>query len=71
MSWDKAQVKSFVKQTREEVGDGWNWMVPRIRESMIADRAFAVVRGQVMETVRVEDICKLYRDMMKEAGLGE
>jgi hypothetical protein len=69
MAWDKAQVKMFVKAVRAEVGDFWKFVTPEIREALIAKRAMLIVIGQNGETQRTEDIEKLFRDMLEEAGL--
>ena len=69
MSWDRQQVKLFVKQIRKDCGDGWRFLVPALRKALVAEYAFHVARGQAAESVRVEDMDKLYQDMIIEAGL--
>ena len=69
--WDKSQIKMFVREVRKETGDGWDWLTPRVRKALIAERAFAVIRGQASESVKVEAMDELYLAMMAEAGLDE
>jgi glucose-6-phosphate isomerase len=45
-------------------------VTPEIREALIAKRALLIVMGQSGETQRTEDIEKLFRDMLAEAGVG-
>ena len=68
-AWDKQQVRLFVRQVRKDTGDGWHWMVPAVRRALVAERAFAVVRGQARDAVRVEHMDQLLEDMLQEAGL--
>jgi hypothetical protein len=69
--WDKSQIRMFVREVRKDAGDGWYWLVPKVRKALIAERAFAVIRGQAAESVRVEAMDELYLAMMAEAGLDE
>ena len=66
--WDKSQIKRFVQEVRKETGDGWDWLTPRVRKALIAERAFAVIRSQ---PVRVEAMDELYLAMRTEAGLDD
>jgi hypothetical protein len=67
--WSIAQAKMFVQQVRRETGNGWDWMVPAVRRALIAERAFAVVRGQARESVAIKAMDALLRDMLVIAGL--
>lgn len=69
--WDKSQIKSFVREVRKETGDGWDWLTPRVRKALMAERAFAVIRSQASESVKVEAMDALYEAMIREAGLAE
>ena len=69
MSWDQVQVRSYVRQVLREVGDGWNWLTPRVQHALIAEHAFAVVRSQAAETVKVDDMDYLLNAMLEEVGL--
>lgn len=71
MSFRPEQVKQFVKNLRRGVGDGWNWMTPRVREALVAEAALGVIAGQASETVPVDAVAALWFDMLVEAGLRE
>ena len=67
--WSPNQVRLFVRRVREEAGNGWQWMVPRVREALIAERCLLVITGQEKEAVSVEAATWLLDAMLKEAGL--
>jgi hypothetical protein len=71
MAWNKDQVRGFVKQAKAEVGAGWSLLGPRLQEALIADRALRVITSQAADTVRVDAVEDLRRDMLREAGLLE
>lgn len=67
--WSFDQVRQFAGLLRKEVGDGWEWMVPAVREALVHQRAFSIVRGQDRVTVPVEEMDKLLRVMLVLTGL--
>ena len=69
MGFSRQQAKQIVKQVRNHVREGWNFMTPEVREAMIAAACFSVIRGQMSETVAVKDMDELYGMMLHEAGL--
>lgn len=69
MSFDKAQIKTFVKQVKSEVGAGWPMLGPRIQTALVAERALRIVQSQVSESIKIETVDQLVNDMMAEAGL--
>lgn len=68
-AWSYDQAVLFTKDLFNQVGDAWGWMVPQVREALVAQEAFNVIRSQHKETVRVEDMDKLLRAMRVVAGL--
>ena len=72
MAWGREKAKLFVRQLRKSLGEGaWEWMTPAMREAVVSERAFTIVRGQDLEFVRVDAMDELWRLMMVEAGLRE
>jgi len=69
IGFDHAQVQSFVRQVRDDARDAWDWMTPRMHEALIAERAFAVIRGQHAEAVKVATMDGLLAAMRLVAGL--
>lgn len=67
--WDYGQVRDFVTAVRSECGTAWNFFVPRVREALIAEHAFGVVRAQHGGTVRVESMDRLLTAMRVLARL--
>ena len=65
------QVRTFVKSVRKEAGDGWHWLVPRLREALIAERTLQIIVSQHSDTIEVERINALLLEMLIEAGLCE
>lgn len=69
--WTNDQAKTFVKQVRDSVKDGWRFMVPAVQRALIEAKAFEVVRMQHAETVSTEAMNDLLVDMLEAAGLTE
>lgn len=67
--WDDRQIKDFVRAVRAETRDGWEWLTPRVQRALIAEKAFAVVRGQARDTVEVKAMDELLFAMLRVAGL--
>lgn len=72
-AWGYDQIKSFVKEIRKDAGDAWSndWMTPRMRRAIIAERAFCIVRSQDRVTVSVEAMNQLLLDLEVAFGLRE
>jgi hypothetical protein len=71
--FSKQQVKAFVKLAINDVGGkpAWRLLVPTLREAVIAQRAFSIIRQGSNVQVNVDDMTRLYNDMLVEAGLLE
>lgn len=69
MNFDKGQVKSFVKQAKQEAGTGWAMLGPRIQRALITERALYVLALQAAETIPTDAVSELNNAMLKEAGL--
>jgi len=69
--FDKSQIRSFVKQAKEEAGAGWSMLGPRIQKALISERALYVIAGQAAASVPVDTICALQQAMLAEAGLAD
>jgi hypothetical protein len=67
--WDLDQVRAFVMSVRQETRNAWEWMTPRVREALVAERCFAVVRGQARQDVATEQMDALLLAMRVRAGL--
>jgi len=70
-AWTFAQISEFVRLLRKDVGSGWDWMVPAVREALVHQKAFAIVRAQDRVAVSVKDMNKLLHVMLIVAGLEE
>jgi hypothetical protein len=71
MGWSRVKVKLFVKQVRAEVGAGWVYLGRPVQEALIAQKAFAIIRSQCMESVSVTAMDALLWAMEQEAGLAD
>lgn len=69
--WNRAQVKLFAKAIRSNIGEGWRFLTPEIREAVIAQKALGVVMQQAAESVRVEDVSALYVALLQEFKTAE
>ncbi len=69
LNFSKRQIKDFVLAVRTETGDGWKWLVPRVKEALIAERALYVLAGQHKDTVETDQINLLLDAMPVEAEL--
>lgn len=67
--WSKSQIKDFVKEVRKETGEGWSWIVPRVKCALIAEKAFQVARALHRGSVAIEDMDALLNAMLIEACL--
>jgi hypothetical protein len=67
MGWNRQQVKIFVQQVRDEARDGWQWITPRLRAALIAEKAFTISRHQAAVSVSVEAMNELLNAMLDEA----
>ncbi len=68
-AWSYDQAALYVKEMLFIVGDGWDWMVPQVREALVAAEAFSVARSQHKATVEVRDMDLLLNAMQVAAGL--
>lgn len=50
----RRQIRDFVRQTRERVGDGWAWIVDDVKEALLSQRALHALGGQATETIKTE-----------------
>ena len=68
---DKQPAKTFAKDVIKLHGNAWRseFVTDAMREALIAQRALSIVTGQLLETVRVEDVQQLLNDMREAAGL--
>jgi hypothetical protein len=64
--WSREQVREFCKRLKNDVGDGWRFMVPEVREAMVARFAFYIAAGQNSETVGCREMMNLFIDMCGE-----
>jgi hypothetical protein len=67
--WTRAQVREFCKRLKNDVGDGWRYMVPEVQEAMVARFAFFIAAGQHSEKVDCRDMMNLFVDMARAMGL--
>lgn len=67
----KAQVKTFVKDVLKEFGTGWNYLVPRLKEACIAEKALLILGIQAAEKLDTDRLHTLLGEMLVEAGLRE
>jgi hypothetical protein len=68
--WDANQVRDFVKQVKQRVGDsGWGFLSTGMREALIAEKALNIAIGSWRGEVACAAIGCLRRDMMIFAGL--
>lgn len=67
--WTRSQVREFCKRLKNDVGDGWRFMVPEVQEAMVARFAFFIAAGQHSETVNCRNMMNLYVDMARAMGL--
>ena len=68
--WDKAQIREFVRDVIESWGKkGWGKLSYARRRLELHSKAISVVVGQHAETVEVEAVRALVRDLETEAGL--
>jgi len=68
--WDLAQVRMFVKQARDRVGEaGWGFISNEMREALIDSACLSVVAGSARGEVPCAAIHCLRFDMRTVAGL--
>lgn len=62
-TWDFDQAYAIAEQIAQHVTHGWYWMVDDVRNAIVAERVFAVVRmsDRAERGVRAEDMDKLLR----------
>ena len=67
---DKRQVRMFVDNAIRGVGgrEGWRLLVPVIRDAVISQMAFDVIRHQAREAVLVEAMDELVASMLADAA---
>jgi hypothetical protein len=68
MSWDKRQVKDFVKAAKYKAGTGWDLLGPELKQALIALQFTHVVTGQAIEQQSTKSLRQLWDDMLTEAG---
>lgn len=66
--WDRAQVRSFVRDAIAQHRDAWH-LVPSLRTAIIAQKYAAIVSGQATETIATEKLSALWTDMLEAADL--
>jgi hypothetical protein len=71
MAFSNPQIKLFAKFLKKELGDGWRFMTPEVREAFVSARAFSIIRNQHAESVKVSDMDQLLSGMLTELGLGD
>jgi hypothetical protein len=68
--WNYGQVRDFVMAVTNEAGTAWTWALnTRMKEALIAEHAFAVVRSAHRGTVSVEAMDRLLTAMRVLARL--
>lgn len=67
--FSEKQVKAFVVAVRKEFGGGWQLLVPRVQEALIAERVLFVLGGQHAEKIATDEIHALLGAMLSVAGL--
>jgi hypothetical protein len=67
--WSDKQVKEFVKTVRQRVGNGWEWLTPRVRVALITEEAFTVTTSNWRESVPSHQANKLRHEMLRVANL--
>ncbi len=68
--WEIAQVREFVKQVKQRVGEqGWDFLSRQMREALIAEKALYIVTGLERGDIPCAAIGCLRRDMAQVAGL--
>lgn len=67
--WTKQQVKTFVKQVRDTLGNAWEYMTPDVRAAFIKAQILSVIRSQHADTIEIAKIDYLSNAMLREAGL--
>lgn len=69
--WQLPQVRDFVKQAKDRVGYGWEYLSVPMREAIIAEKCLLVVTGLERGDIPCAAIGCLRRDMLIVAGLLE
>ncbi len=69
--FDKAQIRSFVKEVKAEVGGGWSMLGERLQRALIVERAHYVLAGQSTSIIPTDMLQWLSYAMLVEAGLRE
>jgi hypothetical protein len=68
-AWDYDQAVTQVRLMRKDLGEAWAYMVPEVREAMVSQRCFSVVRGNHRASVDVRDMDLLLAGMRVASGL--
>lgn len=68
-AWNRDQEKFFAKQVRDRIGDAWDWLVPEVREALVAEHVLMVVLGLVRQDIHVEDVRVLLVGVRRELGM--
>lgn len=68
-AWSTDQARDFVRLLFQDLGEAWTWMSPQVREAVVAERAFAIVRCTHRGTAEVKDMDRLLLAMRVLAGL--
>lgn len=63
--WAEGQVRQFVARLLGDVGGGWPYFTLRVREALVAEAAFAVVRMNYRSDIPVASADCLLSDMLK------
>jgi len=73
MGWDKSAVREFVKRAKTASDRAWSHPLASriVREGLLAREFARVVTGQGLDTMKSDDVSKLWRDMWQESGIEE
>lgn len=71
--WSYSQAKMVIENLRNRLGTAWEWLTPRVREALVAERCFAVCRQshREVEGIRVRDMDHFLAAMRFAAGLAD
>jgi len=69
--FDKAQIRTMVREVREQWGQMWDLCGPKVREAFIEQHTVKVVLTLLGQTVDKAVLCEVRNAMMVEAGLAD
>lgn len=68
--WDKDQVKLFAKSIKKDLGQAWDFMVPKVREAMVDSFIMRIIFSQRGD-VPINDVKVLRQDLLVALDLAE